>query len=382
MVRTTSSASACGKKGNGVINMKRIATHARTAFTLVELLVAMGIIIALAALTAAFVSTGAIDSQRLISSADRTSGWLIIAKNRALRDQTAHGVRFFINADGTSVTEAQYIEQPQAWNPNLTGDPNGARIDLYYHDTYALSGSAPDNRMTRGTPPNADTFRVVFTPNPTDPTQAQEFKSRVIKGTFLVLPEFNRSYYIESYTELAGPPIAFELTLRSYPDLGAGSTPMGTPTKQIYGFGFQAPPQPLLGETPLEIPSGSIIDYRHVPDPNTNTTATTINVDFELDPVSGNPVYFDILFAPSGRVLNNSEGYIVLWIRDPEKFQGNPYNAYEQAGEQVLIVVYTRSGYVSTQPIKPPPYNLRPNPEPYVTPHDYVTSGVNTGTGF
>ena len=340
--------------------MKHIATQKRSAFTLVELLVTMGIIVALAALTAAFVSTGAIDSQRLISSADRTSGWLVIAKNRALRDQAPRGVRFFIN--GNSVTEAQYIEVPEPWVPNPTLNENEGRI-VFIQEADTTTGVVDPSK-----------YRAYYVAS-----SFGEFDQRVKAGSSLYLSDFGQSYQLTvdptASNVTIGNPASSQparlLTLSSYPRFNAASSTSPQGTLVTYQFGFQSSARPLLGETPLEIPAGTVIDWRNGPSPTLpSTTSTTINVKDQGG-------YFDILFAPSGQVLNNSNGYIALWIRDPEK-NGNtnprlPDDAtgYDQAGEQVLIVVYTRGGYVSTQPVAPG-----------TKPHLYLTSGINTGTGF
>ncbi|MGL6095447.1 MAG: prepilin-type N-terminal cleavage/methylation domain-containing protein, partial [Fimbriiglobus sp.] len=73
------------------------AAGRRPGFTLVELLVAISIAILLAALAAGLINSGAFGSQRVISSADRVSGWLLIAKQRAQRDGQPRGVRFFVS---------------------------------------------------------------------------------------------------------------------------------------------------------------------------------------------------------------------------------------------------------------------------------------------
>ena len=72
-------------------------TVRRAVFTLVELLVVIALIIVLAALTAAVVQTGMLTSQKVVSAADRASGWLLIAKQRALRDGAPRGVRRLAN---------------------------------------------------------------------------------------------------------------------------------------------------------------------------------------------------------------------------------------------------------------------------------------------
>ena len=119
--------------------MTRTGYHTRRGYTLVELLVVMSLMILLAALAVGVSYSGMVGSQKVISGADRASGWLLIAKQRALRDGAPRGVRFFLNAatapaTGFVSTEAQYIEQPDVWvpNPAQEGNPTGARIVFVY----------------------------------------------------------------------------------------------------------------------------------------------------------------------------------------------------------------------------------------------------------
>ena len=96
---------------------------ARPGYTLVEILVVMSLIILLAALALGVSQTGMFGSQKVISAGDRASGWLLIAKQRAMRDGLPRGVRFFNTSGGATgnvnaFTDAAYIEVPDAWVPN------------------------------------------------------------------------------------------------------------------------------------------------------------------------------------------------------------------------------------------------------------------------
>ena len=108
-------------------------TPRRSAFTLIELMVVIVIMLVILALGTAVAYSGAFDSQKIISASDRSSGWLLIAKNRAKRDGAPRGVRFLRNAAG-QVTEALYIEAPEQWvpNPDQELNPHGPRIITSY----------------------------------------------------------------------------------------------------------------------------------------------------------------------------------------------------------------------------------------------------------
>jgi prepilin-type N-terminal cleavage/methylation domain-containing protein len=95
----------------------------RAGFTLVELLVVIFLIAVLAAITVTVARSSITDSYTTTGATDRLSGWLLIAKNRALRDRTPVGVRLIRDpANPLVVREAQYIEMPLLWAPNQNPD--------------------------------------------------------------------------------------------------------------------------------------------------------------------------------------------------------------------------------------------------------------------
>ena len=413
--------------------MLRTGNHTRRGYTLIELLVVMSLMILLAALAVGVSYSGMVGSQKVISGADRASGWLLIAKQRALRDGAPRGVRFFQSTkDVNSITEAQYIEQPDIWvpNPAQEGNPGGARIVFLYQYNGA-------NQVT-----NRDAYLISGTL--TDLTT--EYDSRVFAGDSLILPEFGASFKIVNPNVSFSLPLALgpafgsgpgtiaipiancrKISLNSYPDLAAAGTPfqaslmgsqVGFPiTMTTYKFAFQGAPQLLLGEPVLLLSSGVVIDYRPgnfafppgpaQPDADGYRTSSTAPINTPpynppttiglggvwKNDASGN--YFDIVFAPSGQVLNNANSLISLWVRsrnvddptDSLKFNPrldptgatfcDPRALFEASGEQALIVVSVKSGLINTQPVSPPPATgATAGHDPYSFARDGLSSGL------
>lgn len=91
----------------------------RPAFTLVELLVVLGLMLLLAALAVAFVPSMA-QRQNTWRGSDRTTQWLVVARQWAKRDQRPTGVRLQLGNSLPNktlpnlawVTSLQYIQQP------------------------------------------------------------------------------------------------------------------------------------------------------------------------------------------------------------------------------------------------------------------------------
>lgn len=230
---------------------------------------------------------------------------------------------------------------------------------------------------------------------------------------------------------------ARRITLANYPDLGLATSPFTPPPTPVnasyvsFQYGFQSAPRPLLGEPTLQMPSSVIIDYRApqtVPpfpfppappgallmngrvgdvgyrdwsNPSTGAVnpgpywpTTTAGVYPRTTPDPANPagpplVSFDILFSPTGTVLYNPNAAIVLWVRglnkvdhprladptNPAPTQLDLRSSYDEAGEQVLVTVYVRSGLIATHPVNPPP----PTPTYGYDPYKNAKDGQNSG---
>src|SRR5258708_6746854 len=91
----------------------RRSPRKRPGFTLIELLVVMTIMIFLATV-AVLLLPRLNEGQRAGRGADQLQGWLLIAKQRALRSGLPSGLRFVDDPNNPTkfMTEVLYIEQP------------------------------------------------------------------------------------------------------------------------------------------------------------------------------------------------------------------------------------------------------------------------------
>lgn len=356
----------------------------RRGFTLVELLVAMGVILVLTGL-ALVVVPGILDQDRTTDAAGLTRQWLMISKNRAGRDGLPRGVRLIVAADPNNpnksspyfVTELQYTEMPPVLVPNpLNGilanppftpfDPNSAPYVALFYGATGAAGTAPNQVGIGALRAQACEIRNL----------TYDQAVQVIPGSIIALPTIGTWHRVTN----APTPVpqsalgamipggrstlfTVQVDFDQFPDavLGAASTAPGTPPTPSwisFHFGVYGAPRPLLGEPLLQLPKNTCIDL----------------TPFVSRPGAAGPAQdYDIVFAPSGQVIFRAEGQINLWVRDYMKVRdmtpltpnaGTPpaslvapytYDVSRQqfqlGGEQQIVAIKTRSGSLGVFPV-------------------------------
>ena len=334
---------------------------ARLAFTIVELLVAMALAVTLLGLAVAVSQSSAFDSYKTVGAADRLSQWMLVAKNRALRDRAPRGVRLIMDSTGSTCREIAYIEMPEAYIV-----PPGARLAL----VYSASGS-----------PLLFTDKQVFLTG----VSYADFSASVSIGDLFTIPELGGAYKIDAIADASGLAVAskpagatIELSVGlnptdhklRLPDLGAGYSPAPSPSMNaVYvtgNFGIYRQARPLLGEPTQQLPLGMVIDLvSSVKNPGPP------KYDHNIPLVTGNR---DILFAPSGEVMFASEGLIVCLMRDinrnPAPIDLMNQADLDKAGQMILIAIYAKTGAIATQNVAPASVN---------DPFKFAKDGINTG---
>jgi prepilin-type N-terminal cleavage/methylation domain-containing protein len=281
----------------------------RAAFTLIELMVVVGLILLLAVLAVMF-APGALDSERAAQGASRLQGWLTTAKQRAVLDRAPRGVRLLLPPTTTAppnnyyVTQVQYIEQPEDFISSVVNGVPGTVTTSVNSSGQQTATFSPQVDLTGGST-NPGLY----------PVQA---------GDYI---EFLRSGLVHQITNVSPPTITLFSTLPQQ---------ITTATDQ---FRIIRAPR-VLGEEPQEMPTNIAIDLNQ-----------TLSGQFAvpMPPVNGNNNAIDILFGPTGAVLTNTgSDRIILWVRDVTQntaFDGNP----------TLIVVYLRSGLIAAYPVNTNP---------------------------
>ena len=241
--------------------------HRRGGFTLVEMLVVLGILLTLAAMTVAFLPT-LNNYQKVQSGASRVQGWFLTAKQRALRDQVPRGIRLLVETiNGRQVVRTlQYTEQPEDYSLGLltvSADSQHATV----------SGSGVD--LGGGFDPSGNASNLSFWPvQPGDFLMVgQDPTKPIFRITFVTSNNFSPANQIT--TANANLPVA---------------------SASLYRV-IRAP-RALAGEAPLLLPQDVVIDVTGDKDTNLNPRASQIPNGGSASAVQ----YYDILFAPTGAV--------------------------------------------------------------------------------
>jgi len=328
--------------GFGALDLFRISifgfriSHRRAGFTLVELLVAMGIIVLLTGLLVAMLPSLASQTAEANGAAN-LQGWLNVARQKAIRNQSPFGLRLFIPDVTTMyVTNCQYIEQPDDFASGSTPNGGGAPVaqvqvttatTLVANDTINFAPAIAGGQnvdLTGG-------FGIGSDPS-LWPVQLGDFV------------EINSSGLMHRITAIPTP-IQLVLATGTPNPIGTGTT----------NWRILRAPRP-IGEEQLALPTGVIVDL----------SAATSGYGFvpPLFSLTNNGVvvggYADVLFSPSGSVITPGapqQAFTALWVRQPDTSpNGNPNNPF--AGTPTVIAVFQGTGLVAAYP----PVSTAPSP--------------------
>ncbi len=277
----------------------------RNAWTLVEMIIVISIMLVLAALGTAFLPKF-LDNQYQVRAVDQISQWLLTAKQRAKRDGVPTGVRILFNSVTLQATQMQYVQQPEPYTA-------GVCISV--------------NPLSNG--------RAQFQANSVDFVGADPFGGG---GSFSLIQNGD-------YLELnGGGPVYVIIGVDSQSLILANTQiQLNAPTAN---YRILRQPRPLLGEDVLSLPQDMIVD-NSLSNPNDLTSSYSKNVPARsIVGDGGRATFYEITFSPTGTVIGQTtpSGKIILWVRNATKPVNDP-------GAVTLIAVSIRTGFITAHPI-------------------------------
>jgi prepilin-type N-terminal cleavage/methylation domain-containing protein len=347
----------------------------RPAFTLVELLVVIAVMLVLMTLAVAFVPRVR-EQQRVSQAAASVQGWLAIAKQWALRDQAPRGVRLTPTAgNGAWVTTLQYIEQPDDW----VGSPGS-----YLQTTSSVPPGSP--YWTISLLNSTSDFSGGYGPPPSG--QTVNYSWPVLPGDIV---EIDSGYNAKLY------PIVQPNTFRGIPSPFQGNAtscttiliPSQITNPNIPGQGnyrIIRGPRVKEGEAPLQLQADVAIDLStNAAPPLTPLPPSPPVAGYggALPGTANAPGSVDIIFAPSGAVISPrlAGGDIRLWVIDTSRNSpptpGVP-STFE--GQQFIVSVAIRTGMISIKPVNTITTINGNGNTVYAAPYSYAQDGTIDGT--
>lgn len=266
----------------------------RRGFTLVEMLVVIAIIIAIAAMAAAFMPR-VNDSQRLTRAVDNFQQWLLTAKMRAKRDGLATGIRF-VQAPGDApgtYSQFQYVQQVDPISGGFTNSLG------------TIGGSLLSVSAVAGMPTavfGGVDFTIGGTPLPN--------QWLVQPGDYL---EINGGApYIIGQVPLASPTNTLLLGQPNpvnpwvNPPIPSQYGLKLSITQPTTGFRILRQPRILMGEEPLALPDNYAANFAAIPGSGSSLPGCNV-------PLATNGFY-EIVFAPSGSLTASSASAPILCV--------------------------------------------------------------------
>lgn len=300
----------------------------RPAFTLVEMLVVMVLILVIMALGVGYVVFGQ-SNQHSVVGANAVTGAMLNAKQRAHHDGVPTGVRLLFGQNG-QCGQIVLIQQPEDYNAGqFVATTPTAPYTLTFKGTDFQGGADYPGQIDQSTVEAGDYFVSSADTPPLTPHRI----NRVVDATDVILDS----------------PVNAGAVGQPYYIIRA---PRRLASEDI----IQLPPSVVIDNTMcLNVPYRTLIDYP----PN----AVVPNVQQAAE----------IVFGPAGPVIGQGTAAdkVLLWLRDPG--QPQPY-----LGVPLIVSTQVRTGLISVYPVAPwtPGQPVSPGNDPYRYAEDGRASGM------
>jgi prepilin-type N-terminal cleavage/methylation domain-containing protein len=308
----------------------------RAAFTLIEMMVVISIMVTLATLAALFIPSLK-QSNNSAKAAQMVQGQLTHSKQRAMRDQAPRGIRLIPSVDDPTVcSEIAFTEQPPdlAFNHNYQSGPGVNQIV-----TYALYKKQATMATT------FDNFRLYWLPQgliqpvdprlPSYPGVKRPSASGIELGDYIEFTVGPIVYSSQILGVVDGPTTADDHLVLQKPVPSILDNPIAplSLNNVITNFRIIRSIRPLAGEDTVQLPPNMVIDLTlSRPTPTTSWYGLP-----GIAPAS------DIVFNSSGGVAANGGQNIILYLRP---LDGKP-------DQHSVIVIHAVTGQIVVHPVAP-----------------------------
>jgi prepilin-type N-terminal cleavage/methylation domain-containing protein len=304
----------------------------RSGFTLVEMLVVLTIIMLATSIAVAIVPR-IVTNEKASRGATLVQGMLLAAKQRAVRDRTAAGVRLIVTQDTLTAppgstrlicTELVYVIQPD--DLVISGD-----------SMQITSGSSGATAISSTEDFAGGLSSVVPLPAEQLPVQAGDFLE--LNGGGLV-------------TSITAQPSTSGTNGSNYDTLTLSNNPIASFGVPVTAYRIFRGPRRVEGEDSLKLPGSVAILIADVNKSTNVHTCYSKNIPARSIPFGGGAqatFLYEIVFSPAGTVVGqgtNSGDKIVLYVRDMTL-------DHIWDGDPGLVVVNPRTGAIAVQPVDP-----------------------------
>ncbi|HVS35488.1 MAG TPA: prepilin-type N-terminal cleavage/methylation domain-containing protein [Gemmataceae bacterium] len=316
----------------------------RNAFTLIELMVVIVLILAVAAVGIGYVVFGQ-DSNHSTSAATAVTGAMLNGKQRARHDGVATGIRLLFGTNGLPATQCGQlvlVQQPEDYTLGFcTGYTGGNPLNnqLSFQNVDFLGGASYPGEIDQATVQAGDYF---ISPALTSPRRINQ-----VSGT---------------------PPNVQTLTFDS---------PITSFTAG-YQYNIVRGPRRIASEDVIQLPANIVVDNSLMPNQAVNPGYTLCQnlpqrTLVDANNPNGVPVS-EIVFSSAGGLIGQGTtyDYVLLWVRDPSL-------PSPTSGAPLIVSVQVRTGLISVYPVAPwnPAQPIVPGVnDPYALAKDGRASGM------
>jgi len=355
-------------------------TPERFGLTLVELLVVIAIIGLLGGIIGLIAPRFA-ERSRVAQGSSQLRSWLLIAKQRALRDQAPRGVRFVAattqNVAGSLpsalYSKFAYVEQPEDISAMpfeiapATSDTQLQTLRRTFQQEVTNQLQIGANDAFNYSPAQRAKFlthKTLIDPNVNSKgwKRLLWLKDKDLSAGHVIndndIVEFAGARYSVIYKPIRIPGQTGSVLVLHRERDETRTALAQVNTLPLTACRITRLPRPIAGEPELTLPKNVAVDIlytnRYSP-PSSSYPASTSTRSLPAPDVQDPPssLAYDIMFTASGEITGQlvNRGRVVLWLRDTTLTDFGPGTIPE--GENRLLVIHGRTGQVTSHPLNP-----------------------------